>query len=63
MRDQKTFSLEITGSQLWLVTRALLMLSSTDGEDLLKQEFPELDPEALAEDLEDLLDTLERSAT
>lgn len=54
--------IEISDSQLWLVSRALVMLSSEAGETQLRTEYPNLDPEELAADFEDLVEKLHKAS-
>lgn len=55
------FKVELTHSQLWIVTKAILCLTSPEGEQRLLSEFPAMDVDALSADLEALLDKLEKA--
>lgn len=52
--------LELTKSHLWLILKGIAMLTSEEGERKLLEEFPDLDAEALEQDLHELCDKLER---
>lgn len=55
----KTVSLPLTQSQLWIVAKAMVYLSSASSERRLRQEFPDMDIDAFAEDVSALATKIE----
>lgn len=52
-------NLELTQSQVWLVSRGLLWLTSQQGADAIFDEFPGANVEAMAEDVAKVLAKME----
>lgn len=53
------YRLELTKTQVWLVARSLLLLTSDEGADAIHREYPDADLEALSEDIGALIGKLE----
>ena len=51
-------TIELTDSQIWIITKALVVLTSEEQARKLWVEFPQLDFDALSDDLDEILDKL-----
>lgn len=51
-----TLTLKLDESKKWILLRALLMLTSPEGEAALREDFPNMDFERMAKECEELLE-------
>lgn len=52
--------LKLSKAQVWIVAKALHFFTSTQAIRMIKVEFPDLDEELLANDIDDIIDQLSR---
>lgn len=51
-------NLQISASQRWIICKALVELTSDEGQTKFFAEYPDIDVEPFAKDLKDLMDKL-----
>ncbi len=56
--EMKPLDLELTHIQLWLIGRALLMLTTEEGSARLRHEFPYADMGAISKELDALVNKI-----